>query len=202
MKKSVLLAGILVGLMTTSAFAQFKYIEGRDYLPLATEIEKVEEPTIIEFFWYGCPHCYDMHGPLAAWVENDKSEKVAFETVPAMPSERWEIGGHLYYAAKALDLDIDDAVFEQVHKQHNNGIILDEDKAKTFLVSQGVDKEKVEKTWKSFGVKQEVARAKKLFHDSGLSGVPSFVINGSYEVPFQGNYESFFPKLEELAQSK
>lgn len=202
MKKSVLLVGILLGFASTSVLAQFKYIEGRDYLPLATEIQKVEQPTIVEFFWYGCPHCYDIHEPLVNWVKNDKSEEVAFETVPAMPSARWEIGGHLYYAAKALKLDIDDEVFEQVHQQHNNGIILDEDKAKSFLVSQGADKAQVEKAWQSFGVKQEVARAKKLFHDSGLSGVPSFVINGAYEVPFQGDYESFFPKLEELAQSK
>ena len=201
MKKTVLVVGLLATFSTIPALAQFKYVEDRDYQPIATQIEKVEQPKIIEFFWYGCPHCYDMHGPLQNWVDNEKPENILIENVPAIPSPRWEVGAQLYYTAQALDLDVDDAVFDEFHKARNYGIIFDPEKAKSFLVSHGGNKDAVEKAWGSFGVKQKVSRAKKMFRDSGLSGVPAFVVNGAYEVPFSGNYETFFPKLGALAVS-
>lgn len=201
MKKVVLLAAMLVGLGSTAAYAQFKYVEGVDYQPIAEVIDEAKAPKVIEFFWYGCPHCEAIHEPLQQWVKDGKSEAVVLETVPAMPSARWEIGGHLFYTAKALGLNINDKVFDEVHHQHNAGIIFDPSKAKAFLVSQGASKEDVEKAWDSFAVKQDIQRAKKLFEDSGLNGVPAFVVNGMYEVPVKGDYATFFPRLNSIVQS-
>ncbi|MGE1135145.1 thiol:disulfide interchange protein, partial [Bacillus velezensis] len=56
---SALLATAPVLGATGTAVAQGGPVEGRHYLalnpPLASTPGKIE---VIEFFWYGCPHCY------------------------------------------------------------------------------------------------------------------------------------------------
>ena len=39
-----------------------KVEEGFDYriLPIAQPVEAKGKVEVIEFFWYGCPHCYDL----------------------------------------------------------------------------------------------------------------------------------------------
>ncbi|UJF23883.1 thiol:disulfide interchange protein DsbA/DsbL [Suttonella sp. R2A3] len=135
-------------------------------------------------------------------TENQKSDDIAFEFVPAMPSSRWATGGQLFYTAKALGMNINAETFAQVHNKNNPGIIFDEGKAKAFLVSQGADKEAVNKAWDSFGVKQDMERAIRLFNDSGLSGVPAFIVNGQYDVRYTGDDARFFDILDYVANLK
>ena len=48
-----------------------KIEEGFDYriLPIAQPVETKGKVEVIEFFWYGCPHCYDFEPELSAWVK-------------------------------------------------------------------------------------------------------------------------------------
>lgn len=193
---------LIFSVLSLTAQAQMKYIENRDYAPLPTVIDDAQAPKVIEFFWYGCGHCSNMYPVVHQWLDNDKPENLEFELVPAMPSSRWAMGGHLFYTAKALDMNIDAAVFEQVHSKNNPGIIFDEGKAKSFLVSQGADKAAVDKAWDSFAVKQNIERAKRLFEQSGMDGVPAFTVNGQYEVRYDGDDARFFDILDYVANLK
>ena len=54
----------LLALLSLSGFASAqaqKIEEGFDYriLPVAQPVETKGKVEVIEFFWYGCPHCYD-----------------------------------------------------------------------------------------------------------------------------------------------
>ena len=60
-------------LMCTSALAlaQGRPIEeGFDYrsLPVAQVVEQKGKVEVLEFFWYGCPHCHDFEPELSAWI--------------------------------------------------------------------------------------------------------------------------------------
>jgi len=65
----------------------------------AADEDKVE---VVEFFWYGCPHCYRFQGPLEQWLEDDRPDNIEFRTVPALLSRDWEIHARAYYAAKLM----------------------------------------------------------------------------------------------------
>ncbi|MEN9380050.1 MAG: hypothetical protein RJB15_1743, partial [Pseudomonadota bacterium] len=60
-----------------------KIEEGFDYrvLPTPQAVEQKGKVEVIEFFWYGCPHCYDFEPELSAWVKRQPKD-VVFRRVP------------------------------------------------------------------------------------------------------------------------
>ena len=60
-----------------------KIEEGFDYriLPVAQPVDAKGKVEVIEFFWYGCPHCYDFEPELSAWVKRQPKD-VVFKRVP------------------------------------------------------------------------------------------------------------------------
>ena len=204
--KKVFLALVATAALPFAAQAQMKYLEGQDYTTLPAQVMQVEQPTITEFFWFGCPHCYTLHEPFETWVKEKKPENIAIVKVPAMPSPQWTVGGQLFYTAEALGLDMEafeKAAFEAFHKKGDRGAIIDPKKAQEFLAKQdGMNKEAVEKAWNSFGVKQKMEQARQLFDSSGLDGTPSFLVNGRYAAGVQRDYDRTFDVLQTLALTK
>ena len=194
----------LLALSFTTASAQLinKYERNKDYHPLVTTIDEGQSPKVIEFFWFGCPHCYTTEPTLNKWLKEGKSSKVAFEKIPAIPSERWEPSAQLYYTLEALDrLDLTGVVFDAIHRDNNTRLVFVKDKMREFLATQGVKPEDFDKAWDSFGVKQRLQRAKKMFEDSKLDGVPVFVVNGQFSVPVELNLDPMFRKINTLAET-
>ena len=58
---------------------------------------------VLEFFWYGCPHCYQAEAEVNAWLE-DKPEGVTFTRVPATVNRGWVLMAQAYYTAEQLDV--------------------------------------------------------------------------------------------------
>lgn len=194
----------LLALSFTTASAQLinKYERNKDYHPLVTTIDEGQSPKVIEFFWFGCPHCYTTEPTLNKWLKEGKSSKVAFEKIPAIPSERWEPSAQLYYTLEALDrLDLTGVIFDAIHRDNNTRLVFVKDKMREFLATQGVKPEDFDKAWDSFGVKQRLQRAKKMFEDSKLDGVPVFVVNGQFSVPVELNLDPMFRKINTLAET-
>ena len=194
----------LLALSFTTASAQLinKYERNKDYHPLVTTIDEGQSPKVIEFFWFGCPHCYTTEPTLNKWLKEGKSSKVAFEKIPAIPSERWEPSAQLYYTLEALDrLDLTGVIFDAIHRDNNTRLVFVKDKMREFLGTQGVKPEDFDKAWDSFGVKQRLQRAKKMFEDSKLDGVPVFVVNGQFSVPVELNLDPMFRKINTLAET-
>lgn len=203
--KKLLMTAALAALLPLSAQAQMKYLEGQDYNTLPKAVVAVEKPTVIEFFWFGCPHCYTLHPEFEQWINEKKPEGVAIEKMPAIPSDNWATGAQLFYAAEQLGLDMaafEKAAFDAFHKDKNRGVIIDPKKAQGFLVKQGADAAAVEKAWNSFAVKQKMERARQVFADSGVSGVPAFLVNGRYVAGVGKSYERTFDLLQTLALGK
>src|SRR5258708_29750249 len=76
---------------------------------------------VIEFFWYGCPHCYALEPSVNAWLKNAPKD-VVFRRIPANPSELWGEMARVYYTLEAMGLleKYHQRVFDAMHKENVN----------------------------------------------------------------------------------
>ncbi|WP_126447446.1 thiol:disulfide interchange protein DsbA/DsbL [Sulfuricystis multivorans] len=174
-------AALAIGALALQPALAADPVEGRNYhrlqMPQPTEANgKVE---VIEFFWYGCPHCAKLEPLLEAWVKRLPAD-VSFRKVPAILSDRWAPGARLYYTLEAMNLldKLGGAVFDAMVNQHidlgNESILLD------WVAKQGIDRKAFADTYKSFSVEARVRKAAEMTQEYGFSGVPALVIGGKY----------------------
>src|SRR5450759_2238590 len=76
---------------------------------------------VIEFFWYGCPHCYAIEPAVNAWLKTAPKD-VVFKRVPAFPNESWGQMTVMFYTLEAMGLldQYHQKVFDAIHKQNVN----------------------------------------------------------------------------------
>ncbi|SUO95862.1 thiol:disulfide interchange protein DsbA/DsbL [Suttonella ornithocola] len=204
-KKFSWLGLVAATVLPFTVHAQMKYHEGSDYQVLETPIETTESPKVIEFFWFGCPHCNAIRPAVTEWLNSGKADNVAFEFIPAdIDTSYWHLPAHAYYTMKTLNKDLFDAYFDEVFEHKNRGVLADESKIKEFFVKNGVEPDAFDKAWNSFEVKQQLQRANELFSKSGSDGVPVFVVNGKYIVQPRGDskvaYDRAFDIINTLAK--
>ena len=78
MLKRVVVTGCVALLMSTTglALAQTAATLGRDFTminpPQPTDSGKKIE--VVEFFWYGCIHCYHLEAPLKSWLKRKPAD--------------------------------------------------------------------------------------------------------------------------------
>jgi thiol:disulfide interchange protein DsbA len=165
-------------------------------IPTSAAEGKVE---VIEFFWYGCPHCYQMEPQLDKWLEH-KPENVSFIRVPAPLSSKWAVHAQFYYAAEILGLTekLHLPLFKAMNEKKRR--LYDKESLIDFAVEQGVDRQEFVDTLNSFGVYVKVQNAKKLGQRYQLDGVPAIGINGKYKTSgsLAGSYDKMFEIVSEL----
>ncbi len=71
---------------------------------------------VIEFFWYGCPHCYAIDPLVESW-RKAKPAYVSFSRVPVMWSEGHRSTARLYYTLESLGKleQLHGEVFKEIH---------------------------------------------------------------------------------------
>lgn len=142
--------------------------------------DKIE---VIEFFWYGCPHCYHFEPNLNTWLKT-KPKNVVFYRVPAIFSQKWALHARAFYTAKVLGLfdngktEFHDAMFDEIHKEKKH-LHTKKDIQKIFA-RFGVSEQDFNNTFDSFTVNSKVNRAAMLSKRYQLDGVPTLIVNGKY----------------------
>ncbi|MGB7816607.1 MAG: thiol:disulfide interchange protein DsbA/DsbL [Methylotenera sp.] len=168
--------------MGTLAFADApKQGEQFDAVAQPISTENPAKIEVMEIFWYGCIHCYQMETPLNAWVKKLPSD-VYFKRMPGLPNPSWAPMAKAFYAMETLGIaeKLHTPLFEAVHKQKTLNPT-DEKAAINWVTQQsGLDKLKVEQAFKSFTINTNLNRAAQIFRNSGATGVPSLVIDGKY----------------------
>jgi thiol:disulfide interchange protein DsbA len=162
--------------------------------PVSTESEgKVE---VLEFFWYGCPHCYDLEPSLNAWLER-KPENVVFRRIPAPLNPRWTPHARFFYAAELMGVveELHEPLFDAMHRDKKR--IYSKEDLIRFAVQHGVDETEFRSAWDSFPVELKVQRARKLAARYKLTGVPALGINGKYKTG-TGMVQSFAQVIQVL----
>lgn len=173
---------LLIGISITGiSVARAEIVEGRDYtvLPHPRPTESGKNIEVLEFFWYGCPHCYDLHPHIKAWLKTIPKD-VSFRYVPAIFRPNWIPGVKIFYALEALgEKDrLHDKVYDAIHLDK---IDLTKDEVLfDWIAKQGVDRQKFIDAYNSFSVQNQVSRSTQMSKDYNLSGVPALVVDGRY----------------------
>ena len=162
----------------SAAFAE--PVAGRDYTilnpPQPTGKNKIE---VLEFFFYGCSHCYSLHPLLNKW-EKTKPKDVEMILVPTIFRDSWEPMARTFYALESMgqQKELDGPLYRAWNEDKLD--LNDETKINDFIAKQGVDKAKFAAAYNSFSMQSKVTRAKQMIRSYGISGTPSLVVDGKY----------------------
>jgi protein dithiol oxidoreductase (disulfide-forming) len=183
-RRDLTLTGAAVALVAaTGARAQAAApVEGKDFVrlpapaPVAAPAGKVE---VVEFFSYGCPHCYSFEPLLEPWVKKLPAD-VVFRRVPAAFNASWEGLAKIFYALEASEQleAMHKRVFAAIHVQRQK---LDKEAdIAAFVKSAGGDDAKFLDAYKSFGVATKLRQGKQLAEAYKIDGVPTLGIHGRW----------------------
>lgn len=177
---SALLASAPLAGAAGSALAQGGPVEGRHYQvinpALPTTPGKIE---VVEFFWYGCPHCFAFEPVLEEWAKKLPAD-VVYRKAHVAFRANVKIHQRMFYALEALGKEAvtRQAIFNALHLQ---GQTLDDAKSQAkFLSPLGVDPAKYQDAYNSFGVATKCTQAEKLSEAFRIDGVPTLGIGGRF----------------------
>ncbi len=199
-------AFVFAALLLTPAFALAQgkpaYTEIKPPLP----VDNDGRIQVLEFFWYGCIHCYNLEPTVEKW-EKTLPKDVEFRRVPAIFNDRWALDAQIFYAFEALGLldKLHRPFFDAIHRDHlrtDNPQALAE-----WLQKQGVDPKKFNEVMKSFGVQSKTRRAAQLTAAYKIDGTPELAVQGRYTVSAeqggtqQGMFDAVNYLVSQLRQS-
>ena len=177
MKRLLLALTLLLPLPLAAAPA---YVEGRHYLELALPqpTETGSKIEVREFFWYGCPHCWQLEPELEKWLKKIPAN-AQFVRTPGV-SGRWLVHARAYYAFEMLGAlnKTHVAFFRAMHEQ--NRPLDSEDALVQFAAANGVDKAKFREAFNSFGVRVKLDKARQMNMEMGVNSVPTLAVDGRY----------------------
>ena len=153
---------------------------------------------VMEFFWYGCGHCYKFEPYLEAWLAK-KPADVDFVKVPGLfhrsPEEikpgmsgleqfrpNMLLHARTYYALELMgaDPEIHRKIFYAMHEEGRN--LATPAEMDEFLAGQGVDMTAYHNAMSSFAVHTQVNRTVSLVKRYDLHGVPALAVDGKYMI--------------------
>ena len=190
--------GLLLAFTATGVLAELK--EGRDYATLAQPqpAATAGQIEVTEFFWYGCPHCYDFEPALAKWLKHLPAD-VAFRRVHA-DFGRWTQGSRLFLALEAIGEEdhLHSTLFDAIHVERMN--YNSEPDVADWLARKGVDRERFLTAYHSAAVQDQVRRAPQLSRSYGIEGVPTVVVGGKYRISagMARDYDAMLAIIDEL----
>ena len=176
--KSLLVAVALF--FSSAAFAAAEL--GRDYNllnpPLPVAGKKIE---VLEFFFYGCSHCFDLHTPLSAW-EKTMPRDVELTYVPTIFRDSMEPMARTLYALESIGQF--DKLHDVLYRAWNVDKVqlFDEASISDFVARHGVDKAKFSSAYNSFSMQSKVTRARQMVRSYGVRGTPTLVVDGKYMI--------------------
>jgi len=164
-------------------------VEYRELSP-AQPTDAAGKIEVIEFFWYGCPHCFNFEPVIEPWTKKLPKD-VQFRRVPAIFNDEWAQSARAYYTLEAIGegVRLHKPLFDAVH-QDTRLKIANEAALTEWLGKQGVDTKKFAAAYRSFSVEGKVKRAGQLTQAYKIEGVPAMAVNGKYVV-ITDNIKSF-----------
>jgi protein dithiol oxidoreductase (disulfide-forming) len=200
MLKKIPVVGFLVTLLFSAALMAAE-ATGPGYEELSPpqptlHPDKIE---VLEFFWYGCPHCYAFEPELKAWVKS-QNKNVEFVRQPAAFNEVWSKHAKAYFTAEVLGVveKIHDDFFDALQNKKQS-LDTEEDLAK-FFAAHGVKESDFHDAYNSFDVDAKMRKAPAMAAQYGLTGVPAVIINGKYKTngPLAGSHEKMIEVMTHL----
>ncbi len=134
---------------------------------------------VIDFFWYGCPHCHNLQPALERWISR-KPADVTVRRIPAILRDSWTAHARIYYTLEAL------GEVERLHQRVYHGYHVEElsmskpEVMSEWAVRNGIARERWDEAYNSPAVQRKVEEAARLSRAYSIAGTPSLVVNGRY----------------------
>ncbi len=203
MKMRWLILPVLMLLSSTALADMTNFQQGVNYEPVTppqpTQV-KPGEVEVIEFFWYGCPHCFAVEPYLEAWLKT-KPKGVAFRRIPAaMPNSEFYTDAQAYFTAQILGIGdkIHEPFFNAIHLDGNGALRDDVSALRDFFGKFGVAPKDFDATWSSFAVQTRMAEAQQEANRYGVEGVPTIIVNGKWKTG--AGYQMAYPDIVKCVQ--
>jgi len=187
---------------------KWKFKEGVNFtrlVPAQPTLGGADKIEVAEFFWYGCPHCYDFEPYINKWAKT-KPANVRFVRIHAMWNQLLVMHARLFYTEQVLERNgiIKDPeafranVFAEYHRRNNR--LASEDVIQKFFERNGVSADDFQRTWNSFEVDQKMRVAADLERRYSISSVPTIVVDGKYRTSAQeaGGVDELIELINEL----
>jgi len=168
---------------------------------------------VLEFFWYGCPHCNALEPTIEAWAKT-KPSYVTFTRVPVL----WNAGdralGRLYYTVQSLGKidELQAAIFKEIHVNGDPLIGADPENAAeaermqaVFVRKYGISEQDFRAKYEhDMGVETALQHADELAERYRVTSVPDFVVNGKFvaDVATAGSPERLISLLNDLTAAE
>lgn len=182
--KATWLKGLFLSVALLAASgAQAVLVDGKDFKRL-DKPQAVEVPgklEVIEFFWYGCGHCFAIEPHVATWAKSLPAD-VNFRRVHVWWPGRPDIDAHakIFVALQTMGIDAkyQQAVFDAVQRDRIE--LRRDDVMNDWLKKQGIDQAKFRAGYGSFSSNMMMKKLEKLAQQYNVDGVPLFFVNGKY----------------------
>ena len=163
------------------AGAQSPPIAGRDYLVIDAPqpVSPGATVEVIEFFYYGCPVCYESQPHIARWLANSGAD-VSLKRVPSAFTAESESYALTFYALQAGGrlAQLHGPVYENHHFDERR--LSEEKNLLDWLARNGVDAEAFRAQRDAEGNRARVAEGRGIFEAYDVKGVPAFAVDGRY----------------------
>jgi protein dithiol oxidoreductase (disulfide-forming) len=155
-------------------------IEGKQYRAIKPPVPTADPKKIevIEFFWYGCPHCFALEPLMAEWVKTLPGDVAFRKEHIGFPNAAKHQQLFVALGAMGLENSMTPKIFNAIHTERQG--LTTSDSIASFIEKQGVDRKKFTDVYDSFSVKTKMRNITALSDSYGLDGVPAFAINGRY----------------------
>jgi len=161
-------------------------VEGQHYVKLSTPAPVTlpspdKKIDVVEFFWYGCPHCNNFEPMLEGWTRQLPAE-VSFRRVHVGFGVQHQIHQRLYYALEEMGVlaTMHRKVFAAMHAPNNRRQLISESEVVAFGNDNGIDGAKLAATMKSFSVNTKSVKARQLTDAYKIDGVPALGVQGRW----------------------
>ena len=181
---------VIFSFVTSHTFSSPKYVQISNQKQ--TESDKI---VVYEFFWYGCPHCFNIE-PTINELESELQKDTVLIKVPVALRDTWKNHARAYYALRQMNLDDDlhEKLFEEIHI--NSQRLDTRDSLSQFISNEGYSSKKFEELFDSYGTEIRMNKAERLRKKYQITSVPTLIVNGKYMT--SGSYVSSFAELKDV----
>lgn len=178
---------------------KIKIINGVHYEVLNPPLPNRQPNEVLEFFWYGSPHCLAIEPVLRRWVSRREGSifltQIHTSSVPA-----WMFETYLFYGMRQLGFE-DEAHVDYMEERHA-GIIDDESMLNGFMSQYQVTTKQVFDAAMSKEAILERTNNSQIEKLSRINGVPNIIVAGRYRVLLTGlkSFGEVAPVLDALLE--
>lgn len=171
---------LFIALVATGAIAQANLRSEVVRLDPPRPVATGERIEVIEFFYYGCPVCYELEPHMVRWLATQAPEYIALRRIPALSPEGWESFAKLYYTLEALG-EIGRLHWPIYDNFHFEGKLLNEDKVMLeWIGHNGIDRQKFAEIYGSARIQAKLAQVRELMKTYDVRAVPTIIVDGKY----------------------